>query len=112
MSRSEAFWAVQLILLRARKRLYEYHTKGLWMTMLVEATEQLPSVDWDLLDDDYDGYDGEPRERVVSENMANAGIGSCECYNVPLKIWNDFVPSQPDWKVEASQFPVHALTDL
>ena len=51
MSRSEAFRAVQLILLRACKWLDEYHTKGPWMTMLVEAIEQLPSVDWDLLDD-------------------------------------------------------------
>ena len=45
------------------------------MKMLVDAIEQLPSLDWDLLDDDYDGYDGEPREGVVSEDMADVGIG-------------------------------------
>ena len=84
MSRSEAFWAVQLVLLRACKRLYEYHTKGPWMKMLVDAIEQLLTVDWNVLDDDYDGYNGEPREGVVSEDMANSGIGHCGNYDVPL----------------------------
>ena len=41
VSRSEAFRAVQLVLLRARKRLYEYHTKGPWMTMVVDVIEQI-----------------------------------------------------------------------
>ena len=112
VSGPEAFRAVQPILLGARKRLYEYHTKGPWMTMLVDAFEQLPTVDWDLLDNDYDGYDGGPREGVVSEDMANAGI-----YDVPLKIWNDHVPLEVithmrNWKAETSKFPVHPLTDL
>ena len=92
--RSEAFRALQLVLLRARKRLYEYHTQGLWMKMLVDAIEQLPSVDWDLLDDNYDGYDGEPREGVVSKDMADAGVGLCGSYDVHLEIWNDCVPSK------------------
>ena len=105
VSRSEAFRAVQLVLLRAR--LYEYHIKGPWMTMLVNAIEQLPTVDWDLLDDDYDGYDGEPREGVNSEDMANAGIGHRGSYDAPLKIWNACVPSEvitqiQNWKAEMS----------
>ena len=77
LSCSEAFRAVQLILLRARKRLYEYHTKGPWMTILVNAIDQLQTVDWNLLDDDSDRYDGEPREGVVSKDMAKAGMGLC-----------------------------------
>ena len=117
VSRSEAFRVVQLVLLRARKRLCEYHTKGPWMRMLVDAIEQLPTVDWDMLDDDYDGYDGEPREGVVSEDMANARIGHGRNYDVPLKIWNDCAPSEVItqiriWKAETSKYPVHPLTDL
>ena len=92
VSRLESFRAVQLILIRVRKRLYEYHTKGPWMTMLVEAVERLLSVDWDLLDEDYEGYDGEPREGVVFEGMANARIGRRGCYDVPLKVWDGCVP--------------------
>ena len=113
----EAVRAVQLVLLRARQRLYEYHTKGPWMTMLVDAVEQLPTVDWDMLDDDYDGYDGEPRKGVVSEDMANAGFGLCGSYDVSLKIWNDCVSSAvinqiQNWKAETSKYPVHPLPDL
>ena len=44
VSRSVALWVVPFILIRARKRLYEYHTKGLWRTTLVDGTEQLPSL--------------------------------------------------------------------
>ena len=115
VSRSEAFRAVQLVSHRARKRFCEYHTKGPWMTMLVNAIEQLLIVDWDLLDDDYDGYDGEPREGVVSDKMAR--IGHCWSYGVPVKICNDCVPSEVNthirnWKAEMSKFPVRPLTDL
>ena len=56
------------------------------MTMLVSAIEQLPTVDWDLVDNDYDGNHEEPPEGVVSEDMANAGIGHCGSYYVPQKI--------------------------
>ena len=56
------------------------------MTMLVNAIEQLHTLDWDLLDDAYDGYDGEPGEGVVYEDMVNARIGHCGSYDVPLKI--------------------------
>ena len=61
------------------------------MKMLVVAIEQLPSLDWDLLNDDYDGYNGEPREGVVSEDMADADSGLCGSYAVPLEISNDCV---------------------
>ena len=87
------------------------------MKMLVDATEQPPSVDSDLLDDDYNGYDGEPREGVVSEDMADAGIGLCGSYDVPLEIWNDCVSSKVitqirNWKAETSKYPVHPLIEL
>ena len=114
VSRSEAFRAVQLILLRAGKQLYEYHRKGPWMTMLVEAIERLLSVDGNQLDDDYGGYNGEPREGVLSENMANAGIGHRGCYD---EIRNDCVPPSVithirNWKAETSKFSVHPSTEL
>ena len=85
--------------------------------MLVDAIEQLPTVDWDLLGDDYDGHDGELREALVSEDMANAGIGLCCSYDVPLEIWNDCVTSKVitqirNWKAETSKYPVHPLADL
>ena len=70
-----------------------------------------------LLDDDYDGYNGEPMEGVVSEDMVDAGIGLCASYDVPLEIWNDCVPSKVitqirNWKAETSKYPVHPLTVL
>ena len=115
VSRSEAFRAVQLVLLGAHKRLYGYHTKGPWMTMLVNAIKQLLTVDWDLLDDDYNEDDRE--QGVVSEDMANVRIGHRGSYDVPPKIWNGRVHAQVItqiriWKVETSKFPVHPLTDL
>ena len=64
------------------------------MRTLVNAIEQLSTVDWDLLDDDYDGYDGGPPQGVVSEDMAKAGIGHYGSYDVPMKICNDCVPSE------------------
>ena len=87
------------------------------MTMLVDAIKQLPTVDWDLLDGDYDGYDGDPREGVVSKDMANAGKRLCGSYDVHPKIWNDCVPSKVinqirNWKAEASKYPVDPLTHL
>ena len=85
--------------------------------MLVDAIEQLPSVDWVLLDDDYHGYDGEPREGVVSKYMADATIGLCGSYDVPLEIWNDYVPSEVithirNRKAETFKYPVRPLTEL
>ena len=116
--RSEAFRAMQLVLLRACKRLYEYHTPAPWMKMLVDAIEQKTSVDWD----DFrwpisNGYDAEPREGIVSEDMADARMGLCGSYDVPLEIWNDRVPSKViiqirNWKPKKLNYPVHPLTEL
>ena len=59
----------------------------------------------------------ERREGIVSQDMANVGIGLCGSYDVPLEIRNDCVPSKVitqirNWKAETFKYPVHPLTDL
>ena len=73
--------------------------------MLVEAMKRLNDTNWDLLDEEYDGYDGEPREGEVSDDLAAAGIGHCRAYDIPHEISNDCVPRSVieqirNWKEE------------
>ena len=87
------------------------------MRILVEAVEQLADADWDLLDEDYDGCDREPREGEVSDTLADAGFGHCGAYDVPTKMWNDCVPKSVinqirKWKEETSKYVVHPLTHI
>ena len=62
------------------------------MGMPVEAVERLDDTDWDLLDEDYDGYDGEPREGEVLDDWVAAGIGHRGAHYIPQEIWKDCVP--------------------
>ena len=71
------------------------------MRILVEAVEQSADTDWDLLDEDDDGYDGEPREGEVSDALVDAGFGHCGTYVITTTIWNDCVPNnKPNSKLE------------
>ena len=117
VSRTKAFKAIHLLLVRGRQRLHEYHKTEPWINVLVEAVEQMADTDWDLRDEDYDGYDGQPREGEVSEALADAGIRHCGVYDLPERFRSECVPKSVigqirNWKEETSKYPVHPLTEL
>ena len=63
------------------------------MSLFVEMMGCLTEVDWKVLDEDYNGYDGEPKEGELTNKLAEAGIGRGS-YDIPKHIWNDCVPEQ------------------
>ena len=87
------------------------------MKMLVDAIEQLPSVDWDLLDDDYDGYDGDQGKELYPRTWPMQEWGYVGAMTCPWRCINDGVPSKViteirNRKAETSKYPVHPLTEL
>ena len=72
VSHTQAFNAIQLS---------DIHKAGPWKSMLVEAVEWLADTEWDLLDEDCDGYNGEPREGEVSDALGDAGVGHYGAYS-------------------------------
>ena len=52
--------------------------------MVVEAVKRLADTNWDLLDEDYNVYDGEPREGEVSDALADGG---CRIWT-PWGVWH------------------------
>ena len=60
---------------------------------ILRHMEDLQDLNWDLLGQDYDGYDGDGPSGGISERMIAAGLGERGSLDIPLDVWNVTGPS-------------------
>ena len=69
--------------------------------------ERLTQIDWVVLDEEYNGYNGEPREGKVTDTLREAGIGWFGNYDTLEHLWRDCVQESEElllqsWNEETS----------
>ena len=62
------------------------------MDGLLDHMDALHKLNWDLLGQDYDGYDGDGLSRDISQEMIAAGLGEKGSLDIPANVWEDTVP--------------------
>ena len=75
ISRNELFRAALAVILRARERLRDVDGGQAHLEKILRHMEDLHELNWDLLGQDYDGYDGDGPSGGISEGMIAAGLG-------------------------------------
>ena len=79
----------------ARARLYVTHAPALL------HMEDLHELNWDLLGQDYDGYDGDGPPGGISERMIATGLGERGSLDIPLDVWNANIPTRLIWDIRS-----------
>ena len=92
--RNEVFRAALAVILRARERLRDVDGGQAHLEKILSHLEALHEVNWDLLGQDYDGYDGDCPSGGISEGMIAAGLGERGSLNIPLDVWNANIPTR------------------
>ena len=63
--------------------------------------EALHELNWDLLGQDYDGYDGDGPSGGISKGMIAAGLGERGSLDIPLDVWNANIPTRLIWDIRS-----------
>ena len=73
--RNALFRATLAVILRARERLRDVEDGEAHPERFLCHIDALHKLNWDLLGEDYDGYDGDGPSGGISEGMIAAGLG-------------------------------------
>ena len=92
--RDELFRAALAVILRARERLRDVDGGQAHLEKILSHMEALHELNWDLLGQDYDGYDGDGPSGGISEGMIAAGLGERGSLDIPLDAWNANIPTR------------------
>ena len=99
--RNELFRAALAVILRARERLRDVEGGQAHLEKILRHMEDLHELNWDLLGQDYDGYDGDGPSAGISERMIAAGHGERGSLDIPLDVWNANIPTRPIWDIRS-----------
>ena len=92
--RNELFQAALAVILGARERLRDVDGGHAHLEKILRHMEDLHELNWDLLGQDYDGYDGDGPSGGISERMIAAGLGERGSQDIPLDVWNAHIPTR------------------
>ena len=92
--RNELFRATLAVILRARERLRDVEGGQAHLERILSQMDALHKLNWDLLGQDYDGYDGDGPLGGISEGMIAAGLGERGSLDIPLHVWNANIPKR------------------
>ena len=99
--RNELFRAALALILRARERLRDVDDGHAHLEKILRHMEALHELNWDLLGQDYDGYDGDGLSGGISEGMIAAGLGERGSLDIPLDVWNTNIPTRLIWDIRS-----------
>ena len=99
--RNESFRTALAVILRARERLRDVDGGQAHLEKIVRHMEDLNELHWDLLGQDYDGYDGDGPSGGISERMIVAGLGERGSLDIPLEVWNANIPTRLIWDIRS-----------
>ena len=92
--RNELFRAALAVILRARERLRDVDGGQAHLETILRHMGDLHELNWDLLGQDYGGYDGDGPSGGVLERMIDAGLGEKGSLDIPLDVWNANIPKR------------------
>ena len=99
--RNELFRAALAVILRARERLRDVDGGQAHPDTILRHMGNLHELNWDLLGQDYDGYDGDGPSGGISERMIDAGLGEKGSLGIPLDVWNANIPKRLIWDIRS-----------
>ena len=99
--RNEIFRAALALILWPRERLRDVDGGQTHLEKILRHMEHLHELNWDLLGQDYDGYDGDGPSGGVSERMIAAGLGERGSLDIPLDVWNANIPTRLMWDIRS-----------
>ena len=99
--RNELFRAALAVILRAQERLRDVNGGQAHLEKILRHMEDLHELNWDLLGQDYDGYDGDGPSGGISERMIAAGLGERGSLDIPLDVWNANIPTRLIWDIRS-----------
>ena len=92
--RNELFRAALAVILRAQERMRDVDGGQAHLEKILGHMEALHELTWDLLGQDYDGYDGDGPSGGISKGMIVAGLGERGSLDIPLDVWNANIPTR------------------
>ena len=92
--RNELFRAALAVILRARECLRDVDGGQAHLQKIVRHMEDVHELNWDLLGQDYNAYDGDGPSGGISERMIAAGLGERGSLDNPLDVWNANIPTR------------------
>ena len=99
--RNELFRAALAVILRARERLRDVDGGQAHLEPILRHMGYLHELNWDLLGQDYDGYDGDGPSGGISERMIDAGLGEKGSLDIALDVWNANIPKRLIWDIRS-----------
>ena len=99
--RDELFRAALAVILRVRERLRDVDGGQAHLETILRHMGNLHELNWDLLGQDYDGYDGDGLSGGISERMIAAGLGEKGSLDIPLDVWNANIPTRLIWDIRS-----------
>ena len=98
---NELFRAALAVILQARERLRDVDGGQAHLEKILSHMEAPHELNWDLLGQDYDGYDGDGPSGGISEGMIAAGLGERGSLDIPLDVWNANIPTRLIWDIRS-----------
>ena len=101
IARNELFRAAHAVIRRARERLRDVDGGQAHLEKILCHMEDPHELNWDLLGQDYDGYDGDGPSGGISERMIAAGLEERGSLDIPLDVWNANIPTRLIWDIRS-----------